>query len=426
MRSRRNFIKKSLLGGFSAPLLQYETHSASSDLQSLSKNPSSDKNYWATVRKHFILKKDQVYFNNGTIGPTPAYVINKMTDHLMHYNTHAAETDYKKGSGPELLTGYFAYQAIREKIGEIINADYKSIALIQNATFGMNYVANGLKLKAGDEIINTNQEHGGGYGAWKSLAKRHGLIYKQATMPLPANDPKEIFDEVFKLVNRKTKVIAIPHIVSVYGTIMPVKKICAEAHKLGIFTVLDGAQCVGQIKVDVQDIGCDAYYSSLHKWLLAPPGNGILYINPDRIADVWTTIASYNWENQEDHGFRLMQNGTGNPALMAGFDASIDFFNAIGEDRWIGRIKALGDYLRAQLQTLDKITIHSSINSTMCAGLTTYALTGWTGPELQKAMWTQERLQPRSVGTELLRHSVHIYNNESEIDRAINVMKGLS
>jgi hypothetical protein len=108
----------------------------------------------------------------------------------MHYNTHAAETDYKEGSGPELLTGYFAYQALREKIGEIIHADYKSIALIQNATFGMNYVANGLKLKAGDEIINTNQEHGGGYGAWKSLAKRYGLIYKQATMPLLANDPK--------------------------------------------------------------------------------------------------------------------------------------------------------------------------------------------------------------------------------------------
>ncbi|MAJ52079.1 MAG: hypothetical protein CMB82_10790 [Flammeovirgaceae bacterium] len=245
-------------------------------------------------------------------------------------------------------------------------------------------------------------------------------------MPLPANDPKEIFDAVFKLVTRKTKVIAIPHIISVYGTVMPVKEICAKARKLGIFTVLDGAQCVGQIKVDVQDIGCDAYYSSLHKWLLAPPGNGILYINPDRIADVWTTIASYNWENQEDHGFRLMQNGTGNPALMAGFDASIDFFNAIGEDRWIYRIKTLGDYLRSQLKTLDKITIHSSVNPTMCAGLTTYSLKGWTGPQLQKAMWTQERLQPRSVGSELLRHSVHIYNNEREIDRAINVIKGLS
>ena len=198
MRSRRNFIKKSLLGGFSAPLLQYGSHSASSGLQTLSQKTSSDTDYWAAVRKHFILKEDQVYFNNGTIGPTPAYVINKMTDHLMHYNTHAAETDYKEGSGPELLTGYFAYQALREKIGEIIHADYKNVALIQNATFGMNYVANGLKLKAGDEIINTNQEHGGGYGAWKSLAKRHGLIYKQATMPLQANDSKEIFDAVFK------------------------------------------------------------------------------------------------------------------------------------------------------------------------------------------------------------------------------------
>jgi isopenicillin-N epimerase len=250
-------------------------------------------------------------------------------------------------------------------------------------------------------------------------------VYKQAQIPIPANDPEALFDAIFKLVTKKTKVIAIPHIVSVYGTVMPVKAICAEARKRGIFTVLDGAQSVGQVLVDVQDIGCDAYYSSLHKWLLAPAGNGILYINPERIGEIWTTIASYNWDNQTDHGFRLMQNGTGNPALMAGLDASLDFYNTIGQDRWISRIKTLGDYLRNRLQAMDRITIHSSTHPQMCAGLTTYALDGWTGPDLQKAMWAQEKLQPRSVGTELLRHSVHIYNNESEIDRAIDVMNGL-
>ena len=104
MRSRRNFIKKSILGGLSTPLLQYAPYSASSDLKSLSQKSLSETEYWTAVRKHFILKEDQVYFNNGTIGPTPAYVINKMTEHIMHYSVHAAETDYKEGSGPELLT----------------------------------------------------------------------------------------------------------------------------------------------------------------------------------------------------------------------------------------------------------------------------------------------------------------------------------
>ena len=394
MTSRRLFLKKGIIGGLAAPLLTQDSPAIPS-ISNLQEKNINDAEYWQAVRKHFVLREDQVYFNNGTMGPTPGYVINKISEHLLHYNVHAADTDYKDGTGPELLTGYFSYDSIRQKIGLIINADYQSIALTQNATFGMNYVANGLALEAGDEIINTNQEHGGGYGAWMSLAKRHGLVYKQAQIPIPANDPEALFDAIFKLVTKKTKVIAIPHIVSVYGTVMPVKAICAEARKRGIFTVLDGAQSVGQVLVDVQDIGCDAYYSSLHKWLLAPAGNGILYINPERIGEIWTTIASYNWDNQTDHGFRLMQNGTGNPALMAGLDASLDFYNTIGQDRWISRIKTLGDYLRNSLQAMDRITIHSSTHPQMCAGLTTYALDGWTGPDLQKAMWAQEKLQPR-------------------------------
>jgi selenocysteine lyase/cysteine desulfurase len=423
MDSRRKFLKKGILGAATLPFLS----SAASAHQSIAhlRISKTDDDYWKMVRKQFLLKEGQTYFNNGTMGPTSGYAINKMTEHMMYHNTHAAEVDYKNGSGPELLTGYFRYEEIRKKIGKIINADFKSIALTQNATFGMNYVANGLDLKKGDEIINTDQEHGGGFAAWQLLAKRKGCVYKKATMPVPANDPQEIIDSIFKEVTKKTKVIAIPHIVSVYGTVMPVEEICAEAKKRDIFTILDGAQCVGQVAVDVRKIGCDAYYSSLHKWLLSPPGSGILYINPERVEDIWSTIASYNWDYQEDHGFRLMQNGTGNPALMEGLNASLDFFDTIGHDRWIGRIKELGDYLRDGLIKNDKITIHSSTNPAMSAGLTTYALEGRSGPQLQKALWEAKKLQPRSVGSALLRHSVHIYNNESEIDAALEVMEGL-
>jgi selenocysteine lyase/cysteine desulfurase len=289
----------------------------------------------------------------------------------------------------------------------------------------MNYVANGLDLKEGDELINTNQEHGGGFAAWQLLAKRRGCIYKQATMPVPANDPQEIIDAIFVQVTSKTRVIAIPHIVSVYGVVMPVKAICAEARKRGIFTILDGAQAVGQVKVDVKDIGCDAYYTSLHKWFLAPGGSGLLYIRKERMPEIWSTIASYNWENENDHGFRLMQNGTGNTALLAGLNASIDFYEAVGEDRWLARILELGNRLRDGLVEMDHITIFSPTTQGMCAGITTYIAEGFTGPELQKHLWTEARLQPRSVGKDYLRHSVHIYNQESEIDRTLELLRTL-
>ncbi|RUA13414.1 MAG: hypothetical protein DSY83_11405 [Flavobacteriia bacterium] len=424
MEQRRKFLKQGAMAMMSMPLLSFDPQKNWS-LAPLKNAAPTDEAYWKMVRKQFPLKEGQTYFNNGTMGPTPGYVLDKMFDHMMHWNVEAATVDYKNGSGPELLTGYFPYEELRTKLSKIINCDFKEISLVQNATFGMNYVGMGLDLKKGDELLNTNQEHGGGFGAWQLLAKRKGCMYKQATMPEPANDPQAIFDAIFKEVTPKTKVIAIPHIISGFGTVMPVKEVCAEARKRGIFTVLDGAQCVGHVKVDVKDIGCDAYYSSLHKWLLAPAGSGLLYINKDVVGTIWSTIASYNWDNQEDPGFRLMQNGTGNAGLMAGYDAAVDFFNTIGHDVWIGRIKELGIYLRDGLKQMKHVTIFSSTNEELAAGITTYGVEGMSGPELQKTMWEREKLQPRSVGDKMIRHSVHIYNSKEEIDRALEVVGSL-
>ena len=267
MNQRRAFLRTTALAAISAPFLSFDTKKEWS-LNSRREIYSDPEDYWKMIRKQFPLKEGQAYFNNGTMGPTSGYVLDKMIHHMLHYNKEAATIDYKNGSGPELLSGYFPYEELRTKLAKIINCNYKEISLTQNATFGMNYIGMGLDLKAGDELLNTNQEHGGGFGAWQLLAKRKGCIYKQATMPMPANDPQEIYDAIFAAVGPNTKVIAIPHIVSLYGTVMPVKDICTEARNRGIFTVLDGAQCVGHVAVDVKDIGCDAYYSSLHKWFL--------------------------------------------------------------------------------------------------------------------------------------------------------------
>ncbi|WP_273566852.1 aminotransferase class V-fold PLP-dependent enzyme [Maribacter halichondriae] len=425
MNQRRTFLKTSSLAAISAPFLSFDSKKDWS-LNNLHGTYNDTEEYWKMIRKQFPLKEGQTYFNNGTMGPTSGYALDQMIHHMIHYNKEAATIDYKNGSGPELLTGYFPYEELRTKLGKIINCDFKEISLIQNATFGMNYVGMGLDFKKGDELLNTDQEHGGGFGAWQLLAKRKGCVYKQAKLPVPVNDPQEIVDAIFKEVTPKTKVIAIPHMVSGYGTVMPVKQVCAEARKRGIFTVLDGAQCVGHIDVDIKDIGCDAYYSSLHKWLLAPAGSGLLYINKNVSPNIWSTIASYQWDNQEDHGFRLMQNGTGNAALMAGYDAAVDFFNTIGKEKWLGRIKELGNYLRAGLKELPHVTIESSINENMAAGITTYGVAGISGPDLQKTMWEKERLQPRSVGEKNIRHSVHIYNSKEEIDKALQVVKELA
>jgi selenocysteine lyase/cysteine desulfurase len=384
-----------------------------------------DSGYWKEIRRMFPMPADEAYFNTGTLGAQPIPVLEKVIESLRDNAMHIARTDYQ-GNGPQLLSGYASYDDIRKKVGILINADYQEISLTQNATFGMNFISNGLDLKEGDEIINTDQEHGGGRAGWQVKAARQDLVYKQATIPIPANDPQEIVDSIFSQVTDRTRVIAIPHIISVYGVVMPVKAICQEARQRGIFTILDGAQAVGHVPVDVMDIGCDAYYSSLHKWLLAPAGNGILYVRNGVVKDIWSTIASYQWNNEDDHGFRLMQNGTGNPSLLDGLDAAIDFHNTMGSSRVTERIKYLGDYLRNGLAGIENVFIRSSTHAEMCAGITTYGIVNVKGVDLQNEMWKRKKLQPRSVGQDMIRHSVHVYNSDEEIDAALEIVRDLA
>ncbi|MCB0569001.1 MAG: aminotransferase class V-fold PLP-dependent enzyme [Phaeodactylibacter sp.] len=419
---RRKFIRKAALTAMGAP---YATRLLAGMNAPLLPPMPEGAPFWEELKKQFPMPLDEAYFNSATLGAQPKVVLEKVIQHMQMIAASMAQTDYH-GNGPLLLSGYEPYVELRKKIGLLINAGYKEIALTQNATVGMNYVATGLDLREGDEVINTNQEHGGGKGAWEQAAARYKLVYKQAVVPVPANDPQEIIDNIFNLVGPRTRVIAIPHIISAYGVVMPVKEACRRARELGIFTILDGAQAVGHVPVDVQDIGCDAYYSSLHKWMLAPAGNGILYVRNEEITKLWSAIASYEWQNQEDPGYRLTQRGTGNPSLVVGMEAAIDFHNEIGPEKVTGRIKYLGDYLRARLQEIKGVKIYSSVHPEMCAGITTYGIDGVSGIGMQKLMWERRKLQPRAMGDKMVRHSVHIYNLEREIDAALEIVRELA
>lgn len=423
--NRRTFLNQATAATAALPLSGFSSRPSALRLQTTDRSDLSGEAYWKALRTEWPIPIDEAYFNTGTMGAQPTRVPNAVLDNMRGNTVNIAHCDYQ-GNGPLLLQGYQGFDGLRTKIAQLINAsDYKEIALIQNATMGMNYISNGLDFKPGDEFINTDQEHGGGFGGWRTAAKRYGLTYKQAHIPIPANDTQEIFDNIFDLVTPKTRVIAIPHILSTYGVVLPVKQICQEARKRGIFTIIDGAQSVGHVEVDVQDIDCDAYYSSLHKWLLAPAGNGMLYVRKDVVGDVWTVAASYQWDNEEDHGLRLTQRGTGNVSLIVGLEAAVDFHNEIGSEKVINRIKELGDYLRAGLQEMDKVKIVSSVHPEMCAGITTYLVDGMKPVDLQNEMWKRYKLQPRAAGDNGLRQSTHIYNQKEEIDKTLEVIRSV-
>ncbi|MCX8160256.1 MAG: aminotransferase class V-fold PLP-dependent enzyme [Candidatus Saccharicenans sp.] len=385
---------------------------------------AEEKEFWKKVRAEFLLDPDQVFFNTGTLGAMPRRVFDRVVKHLRLTAEKIAEWDYY---GADWIFGYQPWTEIREKVARLLNCEAREIALTENATAGMNYISNGLDLKAGDEVLGTDQEHPGGESGWLLKARRSGVVYRQLPLGKPINSPQEVIETFVKAMGPETRVLAIPHIVTGSGAILPVKELCAEARKRGIFTVIDGAQTVGQIKVDLKELGCDAYYGSFHKWLCAPAGNGFLYLRQDRAGEIWTTLASTQWNNQEDHGFRLSQRGTGNLSLLFGLDEALDFHFELGPERVYARIKALGDYLRARLREIPGIKIFTPLHPDMAAGLTVYNIEGLTGNFIQDELWKRGRLRPRSMGEIYgVRQSTHIYNSFEEIDRTVDILKDLA
>ncbi len=384
-----------------------------------------DLEYWMKLREQFPMPPDEAYCNTGTIGASPLRVLHAVVNHMVQSMAKVAHVDWH-GGGMSLLSGYRAYTDLRSKVGKLINADHTLVALTQNATMGMNLLSNGLDLPKGAGVVVTDIEHPGGRCGWELLAKRRGTTLNRAEIRFPVESPEQVVQTFEDAIGPETRVMSFPHISSEQGMVLPVKQLCTLARENDIISIIDGAQATGHIPIDVKEIGCDAYYSSPHKWLMAPAGNGFLYIKETLIDDVWTTLASSQWDNHEDNGYRLGQRGTGNPALLMGFEAALDLHFEIGPERVQRRIKELGDRLRQGLSRMDGTEIVTPVHPEMCAGLTTFKVDGVEDRELQDELWRRGRIQPRALrGGRGVRYSTHIYNSEDEIDRTLQIIEEL-
>ena len=386
----------------------------------------NDPDFWAKIRDQFYFPPGEAFFNTGTIGAVSRPVLERVIEDMRTLEATVTRWDYTANT-PNWISGYSPELPLREKLGKLVNAAGRDIALTQNATFGMNFLANGLDLKTGDEVILTDREHPGGISGWRERAKRDGVVLKQVPISTPANDPDHLVESFAQTITSRTRVLAFPHIISGSGVVMPVKRLTQLAHHHGCLSLIDGAQALGQVKVDLQEIGCDAYFSSPHKWLLAPPGNGMFYIRREQQDRFWTTLCSQDWDDHKDGMYRFMQYGTGNRSLLAGFDAALDFHFRLGPGRVYHRMRSLADRLRRGLQKVPLARISSPVNPELAGAVVVHRIEGVPAAKLEGQLWTEKWIRVRSQGDELgVRQSCQIYNNEAEIDSTLEVVRELA
>lgn len=371
----------------------------------------SEAEFWRKIRGEFLIGPGLAFMNNGTLGPTPKPVFYTLVDAYYRIACDPSATDQDAARADE----------IRAKAAAFVGADPDEIALTRNTTEGMSFVANGLDLKAGDEVLLTFHEHPGGLQPWNLKAKRAGIVVRQLPFPIPLTQAADVVKAFADAITPRTRVISVSHATYPTGTFMPVKALCELAHGKGILVVADGAHPLGMMPLNLHDLGCDFYATSPHKWLDAPDGTGLLYVKRDVQDRLWPTVATTGWDDEKGGARRfdrLSQRGW--PQVLA-VGAAMDFQNAIGRDRIEARVRALTARLRARLRELPGVRIHTSDVPELCCALTGFAFGTYKNKDVVTTLRQRHNIVVRSTEFDLntVRVSTHYYNTEDEVDRLV-------
>jgi isopenicillin-N epimerase len=417
MVNRRGFL--SSIGGAAgtigiAPRLEELLEQAPPQLPESALYDKDQEAYWTELRKQFLIPEDEVYLNNGTVGSSPRPVLKAIFD---SYEESERLAQVEPEDYP--IWGYASWNQYRDPLAEFVGCKRDEIALLRNATEANSYVANGVDLKAGDEVLMTDQEHPGGEHPWNLRAKRYGIVVKKVTLPKPVPNAAAVLNLFNDAITAKTRVIFFSHITTVTGVVLPAKELCALARSKGILSAVDGAHVTGMMKLNVHELGCDMYTSSPHKWLQAPKGTGYLYLRDEVIDRVWNTIATEGWDEVKIRAERFQRIGSSNVPALAGLRAAIAFASQIGMNRIEKRHRMMADYILSEIVKRGAQSWTSPDAALRC-GIATVSVAPVKMPELENWLWKEKMIRIRGAAPHKVRLSTPYYLLRKDVDRFLS------
>ena len=423
MFHRREFFQRAAVAAavFGVPLARAE-QAFGDDAPKLPPNDlykTDPDRYWAELRRQWLLAPDRINLNCGSVGCTPLPVLRATIDHML-----SAEA-FREGGYP-----WFGYEEnarvrqARDALAAFVGCKRDELALTRNATEGNNTVCNGLDLKPGDEVLLTDQEHPGGRCPWEQKAARFGIKLTHVKLPRPPGSVEEVVERFEKALTPRTRLVSFSHITSPTGLLLPAKEICTLARKHGVLSHLDGAHTVGQIPLNLHDLGCDFYASSPHKWLLAPKGTGFLFVREELQEKLWVNIASGDWRNYKLKAYRFSNLGTSNLSLLVGLKAALDFFQAVGPERIYARIHQLAGRVRGRVEKFPQLRLANASADAFYAGLVSFE------PVEGDLKRVNEECASRHIrysgGAGLMRIATHVFTQPTELNALFDAVdKGL-
>jgi selenocysteine lyase/cysteine desulfurase len=422
MANRRDFIHKSLMtaGAFTAQ--SFYSHIRATPFENFTeqKRLSADdfvdeEDFWTYISQSYTVNPSVINLNNGGVSPSPKIV----QDAVNRYNALANE-------GPSYYMWRILDQGrepLRKNLARLAGCDAEEIAVNRNATEALNTVIYGIDLKASDEVVGTKQDYPNMIQAWRQREKREGIVYKQISFDFPVENDDEIVRAFEKAITKKTKVLHITHIINWVGQILPVAKICSMAKRYDIQTIVDGAHSFGLLDFSIPSLECDYFGTSLHKFLSAPIGSGMLWIKKENIEKIWPLVCNDNPRSSDIRKFETL--GTRSFPIEQGIGEAIHFHNGIGPKRKENRIRYLKNYWASNVKDIPGVRLHTSLRDEYACAICGVSVKDKKPGELEQFLFEKYKIHTVSIVWEnisCVRITPHVYTRISDLDTLIEAI----
>jgi selenocysteine lyase/cysteine desulfurase len=369
-----------------------------------------DEDYWATIQNSFSVTRGIINLNNGGVSPSPRIVTEALVRYIWEQEDATAYTMW------EILEPQS--ETIRTGLADLFGCDREEIAITRNASESLEILLDGMDFKGGDEILTTTQDYPRMLTTLRQREKREGIKLKLIQIPIPPKNLNEITAAFEKGITDRTRLILISHQINITGQITPVKAICDLARTRGIETIVDGAHSFAQFDFKQKDLGCDYFGTSLHKWLYAPKGTGMLYVKRDKIDKLWPLMAAEAKQAADIRKFEEIGTHSAAPKLAIG--EALLFHSGIGGKRKEARLRYLSRYWMNRLNDVPKIRFNTSFDPNQSCAIANLHIDGTDPKTVTKYLFDKHRIFTTPIVHEEfqgIRVTPNVYTTLSELDK---------